>query len=41
MIIAACILLAGVVVELWAISRAPYGYQDEDGFHPGIERRRR
>jgi len=38
MIIAAGLFLIGVVVEFWSIIHAPYGYQDADGFHLGIER---
>lgn len=26
----------GLVIEIFAVSRAPVGYQDENGFHFGI-----
>lgn len=30
------VLAGGMVLELFAASRAPIGYQDEHGFHLGI-----
>ena len=30
------VLAGGLVLELFAASRAPLGYQDESGFHFGI-----
>ena len=38
MIIVAIMFLIGVVVEFWAIAHAPFGYQDDSGFHLGLER---
>jgi hypothetical protein len=38
MVIAALMLGAGVVIELCAVVMAPFGYQDETGFHIGTER---
>jgi len=40
MIIVALVLLAAVILEFWSFSRAPFGYQDDRGFHLGIERGR-
>jgi hypothetical protein len=37
MVIAALIIGAGVVVELFAIMKAPVGYQDDRGFHVGAK----
>jgi hypothetical protein len=38
MLILAALFLAGVVAELCAVMLAPFGYQDETGFHVGVER---
>ncbi len=38
MIIAALILGFGVITELFAVAKAPVGYQDETGFHIGASR---
>ncbi len=37
MVIAALVIGAGVILELCAVIRAPVGYQDEAGFHIGVE----
>ena len=34
MIIAAILFVVGVIAEFWAITHAPFGYQDDSGFHP-------
>ena len=31
------LVAGGVTMELFAASRAPLGYQDENGFHLGME----
>jgi hypothetical protein len=31
------LMFAGLITELVAANRAPYGYQDESGFHFGRE----
>jgi len=36
-ITAGMFLVAGLVMELYAVIRAPLGYQDETGFHPGVK----
>jgi hypothetical protein len=41
MVIAAIIVGAGVIVELCAIMKAPFGYQDDSGFHVGAPRAKR
>jgi hypothetical protein len=38
MLILAALFLIGVVWELYAARSAPFGYQDETGFHIGIPR---
>jgi hypothetical protein len=38
MLILAALFLVGVVWELCAARSAPFGYQDETGFHIGIQR---
>jgi hypothetical protein len=38
MLILAALFLAGVITELFAVRLAPFGYQDENGFHLGIRR---
>jgi hypothetical protein len=38
MVIAALMLGVGVVIEFCAVILAPFGYQDETGFHVGSER---
>jgi hypothetical protein len=38
MLILAALFLVGVITELWAVKFAPFGYQDENGFHTGIQR---
>jgi hypothetical protein len=35
MLILAALFLIGVITEFWAIAAAPFGYQDETGFHSG------
>lgn len=30
------VVAGGMVLELFAATRAPLGYQDEDGFHLGV-----
>jgi hypothetical protein len=40
MLIAAILLLVALAVELYAIIAAPFGYQDDTGFHTGVERGR-
>lgn len=37
-IVLLAVAFAGLITELVASSRAPYGYQDELGFHFGNER---
>ncbi len=37
MVIAALVIGAGVILEICAVIRAPMGYQDETGFHIGVE----
>jgi len=37
MMIAAIMFGAGVMVEFYALLRAPLGYQDENGFHAMAE----
>lgn len=37
MVILAALFLIGVIAELWAVIAAPFGYQDETGFHTGIK----
>ena len=37
--IALALVAAGLITELFAASRAPYGFQDEQGFHFGDPRR--
>ena len=37
MVIAALVIGTGVLLELCAVIRAPMGYQDESGFHIGVE----
>ena len=32
-------IATGVVLELFAFVRAPLGYQDEDGFHSGVQKK--
>ncbi|MCL4786763.1 MAG: hypothetical protein KJ070_08215 [Verrucomicrobia bacterium] len=32
------LIVAGLVVELFAAATAPLGYQDEDGFHLGADK---
>jgi len=39
MVILAALFLVGVIMELFAVTSAPFGYQDETGFHIGIQRR--
>ena len=36
-IVAALLLIGGIIMEFFAIARAPLGYQDETGFHPGVK----
>jgi hypothetical protein len=38
MLILAALFLAGIIAELFAVRLAPFGYQDETGFHLGIRR---
>jgi hypothetical protein len=38
MLILAVLFLIGVITELCAVRSAPFGYQDETGFHTGIQR---
>ena len=38
MLILAALFLVGIIMELWAVKFAPFGYQDESGFHIGIQR---
>ncbi len=38
MLILAGLFLIGVITELCAVMFAPFGYQDENGFHIGIQR---
>ena len=38
MLILAGLFLIGVITELWALKFAPFGYQDENGFHIGMQR---
>jgi len=38
LIILLALVAAGVITELVAASRAPFGYEDEQGFHFGMER---
>jgi len=35
MMILACVYLAGLLVLAGAVSRAPEGFEDDDGFHEG------
>ena len=35
MLILAALFLIGIITEFWAIAAAPFGYQDETGFHSG------
>lgn len=37
MLILAALFLIGIITEFWAIAAAPFGYQDETGFHSGIQ----
>ena len=37
LLIALALVAAGLLVELIAAAQAPWGYQDEDGFHFGRE----
>ncbi len=37
MVIAVIVVGAGLITELIAVIRAPVGYQDETGFHCGLE----
>lgn len=41
MVIAVFLIGAGVVLEICAVISAPMGYQDETGFHLGVERSKR
>ena len=36
--IALALVAAGLIIELVAANHAPFGYEDEQGFHFGIER---
>jgi hypothetical protein len=38
MLILAALFLIGVIAELCAVRSAPFGYQDDTGFHTGIQR---
>ena len=40
MVVLLALLLAGGTAVFFAARRAPEGYEDEDGFHLGIERER-
>jgi hypothetical protein len=40
MVVLLALLLAGGTAVYFAARRAPEGYEDEDGFHLGIERER-
>jgi hypothetical protein len=37
MVIVVIVMGAGLITELIAVMKAPVGYQDETGFHPGFE----
>ena len=37
MIVVGAVLVAGIILELCAVIAAPLGYQDERGFHVGVE----
>jgi hypothetical protein len=37
MVIAALMIGAGIIMELCAVMAAPLGYQDETGFHIGVQ----
>jgi hypothetical protein len=37
MLILAALFLIGVIMEFCAVMAAPFGYQDESGFHTGRE----
>ena len=38
MLILAVLFLIGVIMQFCAVRFAPFGYQDETGFHIGIKR---
>jgi hypothetical protein len=38
MLILAVLFFAGLATELVAVLLAPFGYQDENGFHLGVRR---
>jgi hypothetical protein len=38
MLVLAALFLVGVIVEFYAVVAAPFGYQDDSGFHTGFER---
>jgi hypothetical protein len=38
MLIVAALFLVGVITEFCAVKAAPFGYQDESGFHTGFKR---
>jgi hypothetical protein len=37
MIVVGTVLAAGIILELCAVITAPLGYQDDTGFHAGVE----
>lgn len=37
MLIVLSIVLVSLIVEVWTVIRAPFGYEDESGFHTGLE----
>lgn len=37
LIVIAAILVMGVVFVLFAVAKAPYGYEDDEGFHKKAE----
>lgn len=37
MLIVLTIFAAGLIIELITAARAPFGYEDESGFHFGLE----
>jgi hypothetical protein len=39
MIVVAILFSIGVIMEFYTAASAPFGYQDERGFHVGMERR--
>jgi hypothetical protein len=39
MFVVAILFSIGVIMEFYAVASAPLGYQDESGFHVGMERR--